>query len=70
LKYFDAKLRFTLLASLRSAIIVKFNLTINWSFYPQGLSQFDKILRLRDLKKYYFLIDRILKKLLKIWQYK
>jgi len=33
----DAKLRFPLLASLRSAILAKLKWTINWSLSPQGL---------------------------------
>ncbi len=37
-KYFDGKLRFAFLASLRSAIFsAKFKWTINWSLSPQGL---------------------------------
>ena len=34
----DAKLRFALLASLRSAIFAKFKSTTNWPLYPQGLN--------------------------------
>jgi len=39
LRNFDAKLRFALLASLRSAIFSEAEATINWSLSPQGLKR-------------------------------
>ena len=39
LRYFDAKLRYALLASLRSVFLAKFKWTNNWSIYPQGLKK-------------------------------
>ena len=40
-KYFDTKLRFARLASLRSAILIKFKSSTNWSLYPQRLIFFE-----------------------------
>jgi hypothetical protein len=50
---FETKLRFALLASLRSAFLAEIKGTINWPLYPQELKR-DGKLRIKNPYWYFF----------------